>query len=359
MKAIYKTKSPEETLELGKRLAYRLMGGEIILLYGELGAGKTQLTKGIAEGLGITATIKSPTFTYVNQFPISNFQINHKSQITNQKFLHHYDLYRLNQGDDFASVGLMDSFENPSAITVVEWAERLGGYLPKNNIQVRLEDKKTHHQIEIIFHDSEVAPLSRLDEFYDEWLTPLHVRAHCAQVAKVAMQVAEAFIQQGEIIDLNLIYTSALLHDVTRVCDFKTLDKKRFDEAVTDKKWKRWEDLRKTHQGFHHADIAKKFFIEIGYPKTAEAIFTHKSTMIVTEPERLNTLEKKLIYYADKRVKHDEVVTLTERFRDGKERYGKYNDDDETRLFDEVERATFQLEKELLEGLSIKPADIK
>jgi len=338
-------------------LAYRLTGGEIILLYGELGAGKTQLTKGIAEGLGIKATIKSPTFTYVNEYSVEKLKA-YSLPLTAYHFFH-YDLYRLNEGDDFASIGLMDSFENPSAITVVEWAERLGGYLPKNNIQIRLTEEESNHVIEIIFHDSEVVHMARLDEFYEEWLTPQHVRAHCAQVAKVAMQVAEAFIEQGEIIDLNLLYTGALLHDATRVCDFKTLDKKSFQEPVTDKKWKRWEDLRKTHQGFHHADIAKKFFIEIGYPKTAEVIFTHKSTIIVTEPERLNTLEKKIIYYADKRVKHDEVVSLKERFRDGKERYGKYNDDMETRLFEEVKKATLLLEKELFAGLSIKPADIK
>jgi len=73
--AIYTTKSPEETIELGKRLSYRLKAGDLVLLFGDLGSGKTHFIKGIAEGLGVGATIKSPTYAYVNKYPITQFPI--------------------------------------------------------------------------------------------------------------------------------------------------------------------------------------------------------------------------------------------------------------------------------------------
>ena len=108
----------------------------------------------------------------------------------------------------------------------------------------------------------------------------------------------------------------------------------------------------------HHADIASDFFKKLGYIKTAEVIYIHKSSVLAEEPERVNTLEKKIMYYSDKRVKHEEVVPLKERFRDGWERYGKYDDTRTRRMFDEVEKMTFALEKELFEGLDINPDDL-
>jgi len=346
MKSIYKTTSPEATFELGKRLAYRLNKGDTLLLFGELGAGKTQLTKGIASGLGIAEIIKSPTFAYLNQFPTENGSF------------YHYDLYRLAEGADFESLGLLETIENPDAITVIEWADRLGGYTPANYIRVDLEAHDDHHKIGIIFHEPGVVPKEKVEEYFELWATPMHVRAHSEQVAKVAMQIADAYIAQGEVLDLNLLYTGAVLHDVTRVCDFKTLDKSHFSENITEQKWERWKDLRRTHEGFHHADIAKKFFIDEGYPETAEAIYTHKFTMIVTEPERLNTLEKKLIYYADKRVKHDQIVSLHERLADGRERYSEYYNDEEKKQSDLVEKAVYDLEKELFEFIELSPEDV-
>ena len=71
MIAAYHTKSPQETIKLGKKLAGRLNAGDVVLLYGELGSGKTHFIKGIAEGLGIEMTIKSPTYAYVNRYRLS------------------------------------------------------------------------------------------------------------------------------------------------------------------------------------------------------------------------------------------------------------------------------------------------
>ena len=107
----------EETFALGERVGKQLVGGEILLLSGALGAGKTIFVKGIAAGLGIDKEdITSPSFTLVNP---------HKGRIT----LYHVDLYRLDSGASAAhAVDLDELLTNENAVIVIEWAERLGDY---------------------------------------------------------------------------------------------------------------------------------------------------------------------------------------------------------------------------------------
>ncbi|MBN2087317.1 tRNA (adenosine(37)-N6)-threonylcarbamoyltransferase complex ATPase subunit type 1 TsaE [Candidatus Peregrinibacteria bacterium] len=366
---MYFTKSPEETINLGERLGFGLNKGDTVLLFGELGSGKTHFTKGIAKGLNINETIKSPTFAYVNKYAIEGLSKGYRRAIDESSKAHqkpikgpstsffHYDLYRLNPGDDLSSIGFDETIEDDKAINVVEWADRIV-LLPKKYIQVEFESLDEIHKISIKFIDPEVVPKEKIEEFYEEWSTPIHVRNHIKQVTNVAMTIADKFIEKGEIINLNLLYSGAMMHDIARVCDFRKLEESNFIEEITKEKWNKWEDLRKTHQGFHHADIARKFFNEVGYPKTAEIIYTHKSKVIATEPELLNSLERKFLFYADKRVKHDEIVPLKERFRDGWERYGKFDDKLTRQLFDEVEVRTFELEKELFDVLEISPDEL-
>jgi len=347
VQATYHTKTPEETIELGEKLGYRLKGGDLVLLFGDLGSGKTHFVKGIARGLGITDTIKSPTFAYVNRYSTGNDQ-----------FFYHYDLYRLNVGDDLSSIGYEETTQDEKSVNVIEWADRLIE-LPDKYIRVDFTTKKDHHRIKIEFFDPEVVPEDMIEKFYEEWSTPVHVRNHIKQVTNVAMQLADAYVQKNEIIDMNLLYTAVMMHDIARVCDFRKLDKSHFIEKITDEKWEKWKTIRKRCKGVHHADAAEKFFRELGFSKTAELIYVHKSRVIAQERERINTLEEKIIYYADKRVKHDETVSLKERFLDGWERYGKYDDAKTRRLFQKVEKETYKLEKELFEELNISPEDIK
>jgi tRNA threonylcarbamoyladenosine biosynthesis protein TsaE len=108
----FTTHSPEETFELARSIGERLSGGEIFLLSGELGAGKTVFAKGLAAGLGIDpADVTSPSFTLVNV------------QEGRLRF-YHVDLYRL-ESDRRLDLGLEEVFEDEKAVTVVEWAERL------------------------------------------------------------------------------------------------------------------------------------------------------------------------------------------------------------------------------------------
>lgn len=364
MFATYFTKSPEETISLGEKLSYHLKGGDLVLLFGDLGSGKTHFVKGIAKGLGVKQIIKSPTFAYVNKYTIGSTMQSgprcsqvHDAVISTIGYLYHYDLYRLNTGDDLSSIGYEETIEDVNAINVVEWADRLID-LPDKYIRIDLTSKKDNHRIKIEFFDPEIVPKDMIEKFYEEWSTPIHVRNHIKQVTNVAMKVADAFIRKNEIINLNILYSAAMMHDIARVCDFYKLDRSHFKEEITDEKWEKWKDLRKKYTDIHHADIAERFFKELKFHKTADAIYIHKSRVIVEEPERINTLEKKIMYYADKRVKHDEIVNLKERFRDGWERYGKYDDTKTLMLFRQIEKQAFELEKELFDMLDISSANI-
>lgn len=329
------------------QLAARLSGGSNVLLFGDLGTGKTQFTKGIAKGLGIPDLIKSPTFTYV-----------HQHELKNGHHFYHYDLYRLDSGEDFESIGLEETIHDPHAINVIEWADRMGGAHPESYIQIDFHSMGQGHEISIKWEDPEIAPDELVEKFWDDWATPLHVREHCKQVANVAVQVAQACAAANIMIDVNRLYTAGLLHDMARVCDFTELDESHFSEEITEEKWEKWKNLRKRYAGQHHADIAYKDLSDQGFRKTAELIRLHNSLSIIEEPEKLEDRETAILFYADKRVKHHETVDLAERFRDGRVRHGKYDDPKTRSKFEEIEKRTFELEKRLFAPLSISPDQI-
>lgn len=109
-------RTPEETFALGRAIGNVLRGGEVILLIGELGAGKTLMTKGILDAAGFDAAeVTSPSFALVNIYPAEKFDV------------YHIDLWRLETDPVFA-VGLDEILENENAAVIIEWAERLGNY---------------------------------------------------------------------------------------------------------------------------------------------------------------------------------------------------------------------------------------
>lgn len=120
------SKSIEETVEIGSRLAKTLKPGDVVALIGDLGAGKTVLTKGIAKGLGVRNVryVNSPTFVIIKEY---------KGRLP----LYHFDLYRLNR----ESVLDDENFEEclyGDGVAVVEWADKIARLLPKRRVEVRL-----------------------------------------------------------------------------------------------------------------------------------------------------------------------------------------------------------------------------
>jgi tRNA threonylcarbamoyladenosine biosynthesis protein TsaE len=126
------THSPEETTSWGRQFAARLKAPIVVLLSGELGSGKTTLTKGIVSGLGAASEeeVTSPTFTLVHVYG--------QSQQRALSKVYHVDLYRIENSHDFETLGMEDVFEQPGVL-IVEWAERFPLKSPWPQIQVRLE----------------------------------------------------------------------------------------------------------------------------------------------------------------------------------------------------------------------------
>lgn len=133
MQKTFTTKSDTETIALGSKLGAQLGGDEFIALTGDLGGGKTQFTKGIAVGLGITETIVSPTFT-IERIYIPAVISGHKPGIQ----LHHFDLYRTLNDREIAE-SIHDLTTDGENIIVVEWPENIEGILPENSLSVEFK----------------------------------------------------------------------------------------------------------------------------------------------------------------------------------------------------------------------------
>jgi tRNA threonylcarbamoyladenosine biosynthesis protein TsaE len=118
------TTSVADTIALGERLGRVAAAGDLVCLWGELGAGKTQVAKGIAAGLGVDATVNSPTFILMNEY-------------AGRLPLFHVDLYRLADAADALAGGVVDDRQS-DGLTVVEWPERMGDVLPVERVDVRI-----------------------------------------------------------------------------------------------------------------------------------------------------------------------------------------------------------------------------
>ena len=108
---------------LGRALGGKLRAGDVVLLHGDLGAGKTTLTQGIAEALGVAGVTQSPTFTLVTEHPAT---LASGESVT----LYHLDLYRLADPEELGDIGWDEMIAPANGVTVVEWPERAGEWLP-------------------------------------------------------------------------------------------------------------------------------------------------------------------------------------------------------------------------------------
>jgi tRNA threonylcarbamoyladenosine biosynthesis protein TsaE len=116
--------SPDQTRELGRRIGAAATPSTVVALIGPLGAGKTQLTKGIAEGLGVPTVVNSPTFILMNE---------HQGRLR----LYHVDAYRLGEPEEAVEAGLIDDRQS-DGVVVVEWADRLDGWLQGERLDISL-----------------------------------------------------------------------------------------------------------------------------------------------------------------------------------------------------------------------------
>ena len=145
----FTTASQPETVSLGKKIGEALQAGDVLVLTGDLGAGKTQLTKGIAAGLGIDADVTSPTFTIEMVYEGGRLP------------LYHFDLYRLDDPDQLEDIGLYDVLGS-DGVCVIEWGEQFADEIGPERVDVyvrRLDDEaapgvEPPRRIELVAHDA-------------------------------------------------------------------------------------------------------------------------------------------------------------------------------------------------------------
>lgn len=354
MKHFFISTSSEQTQKfgkyLGKRVQMRPEWGSIVLLSGELGSGKTTLAKGFFEALGIeNSGVKSPTFSYFQEYSSEREKVIHA------------DLYRL--GEDEPSVGAETAIEEileyveSGHIVFIEWAHYLSPEqretILKNNIieidiQHHTAENERHISIDFYNHHSINEEETRV--LMEEYQTPVHVRWHIEKVTYVATTLAQKLCSAGVPIDINLVKNGALCHDLVRYVDFPNFDDtSHYQEEVTSEKIEYWKQVKAEYADMHHGAAIGKILRERGYDATAELCEAHMTKAIFRE--KPFSWEEKLVYYADKRALHENIVSLQKRFADGRKRYGhNFNED--------LERRVFAMEQEIFEHIDIAPDDL-
>ncbi|MBQ8514485.1 MAG: tRNA (adenosine(37)-N6)-threonylcarbamoyltransferase complex ATPase subunit type 1 TsaE [Ruminococcus sp.] len=121
------THTPEETIALAKRIGAQLRAGDCIAYYGDLGAGKTTFTRGLAQGMGLPDEVSSPTFAIVNEY--------HGQGALS---LYHFDMYRIQSSDELETTGFYD-YPMEESVFAVEWSENIEEAFPKDVIRIRID----------------------------------------------------------------------------------------------------------------------------------------------------------------------------------------------------------------------------
>ena len=146
--------SPNNTLEYGKKIASILKKGDIIVLSGELGAGKTKFVEGFLQYFNLQDEISSPTFNIVNEY------------ISEKTNIFHFDVYRLEDSDEFYAIGGEEYFEK--GICLIEWGELIEDILPKNHLQIVFNKDETNENkrtLEIYIPDNNHIRRNQLENF--------------------------------------------------------------------------------------------------------------------------------------------------------------------------------------------------
>lgn len=134
MEVKIKTKSEEETLNLGKKFAKVIKNGDIIAMFGELGSGKTAFVRGVAGEFGCAENVSSPTFAIVNEY-------NGKIKI------YHFDMYRIHGEDELYCTGFYDYIEEENTISFIEWSENIEEALPEGVIKIYIKKQGENERL--------------------------------------------------------------------------------------------------------------------------------------------------------------------------------------------------------------------
>jgi len=189
-----------------------------------------------------------------------------------------------------------------------------------------------------------------------EYNVPKHIVQHMKRVADVALFMAEKIFKNSE--QIQTVSYAALLHDLVKVCDFKDFDPDNFPHEYDEKDFQMWGELVKKYSDLGHERAAAQILQNMNEAELSTIIRKHRFTALLdaNPDERPESVEEKIVYYADKRVKHHEIVSLKERLDDGRRRY--FPDGNVPVQDDQVRDVIWHLEKELCDLAHISPEDI-
>lgn len=297
----------EKTALCGRSLAFSLYTTPVdVVLSGPVGAGKTTFVQGFAEALGIHEPVLSPTYALEQRYETDR----------DYPFLH-LDLYRIT--DDRISEALAHS-DAHEGVRCIEWADRMSESddAGHGRISIALEEKGEGRICSIMFDDAEFPSYEEIKKWRKEVRLPKHIASHCDAVAAFAARCAKELIEKGIIVRPLLLQRAAEIHDLFRFVDFRegAAPNGHVDSPETIAVWETW---KKKFPGMRHEQACATFLREKNFHALADIVEVHG--LQLPSPERV-TVEQQLLFYADKRVMIDTVVTLEERFRDFAQRYG-------------------------------------
>lgn len=195
--------------------------------------------------------------------------------------------------------------------------------------------------------------IEQVPQLWDQYHTPEHIRRHMVQVSRVATTIAQALITAGESVILPLVDRAAALHDTVRVTDWDTLSYELFPDAPQEEDIAVWKAQRNQFAShIPHSEVNYQIF-RAQFPEMAQIIRVHSIGAV----HELRTIEERIVHYADRRVAHDQIVTMKERLE---ESYQRYAPTAQSPLEHQpaIRSALEQLEQQLFASLPFLPAEL-
>ncbi len=297
-----------------------------IALFGPLGSGKTTFLQGFSTELAIP-DLRSPTYALEQRYFAKPFTCE----------LLHLDLYRLSSHQAHALAQSSDDFPG---IRCIEWADRLAPPPLPDGISLVFSEERDGRRLHATFADIPLPSREEIEQWRCDVHLPENVVRHCDAVGIFAEHLAGIFLGRGVLVRPLALRRAGEVHDLFRFLDFRRGNAyASFTPSPEDIAcWKSWQER---FAEFKHEPACAAFLREHGFHALAEIVEVHGLTL---QPTTRRTTEQKILFYADKRVKIDAVVTLEERFRDFCVRYDQGKESEKSRVWFEEVRA---VEREL------------
>lgn len=297
----------KKTAYCGHSLAFSLYTVPVdVVLSGPVGAGKTTFVQGFAAALGVQEPVLSPTYALEQRYETSR----------EYPFLH-LDLYRIAHNRVSETLAHSDAHDG---VRCIEWADRMSenDNAGHGRISVALEESDNGRVCSIIFDDANFPSRADIEQWRKDVQLPDHIASHCDAVAAFASRCAKLLAENGTIVRPLLLQRAAEIHDLLRFIDFRkeAAPEGHVDHPDTVAVWEMW---KQKFPNMKHERACAALLREKNFHALADIVEVHG--LQLPSPDRV-TVEQQLLFYADKRVMVDRVVSLDERFEDFAKRYG-------------------------------------